>query len=372
MEHNIDERETILHQLIFGNTEGVEKIQLGGSKIKTKPPINNENMNFFDFINTQKGGDNPDMLIESAYFQKINTLFVILFISILLTILIMKPLVGTIFREGEPDSNFEDPNVEPSKRWKKIIKFTFIFILFIIGMHFVIFLILLIVFYLKIVLSDEKTDLSEFALAKKKLKEMIWEYKDQNDKSVSLTSYYFLLFFVLIVMFIFYMIYTKLVKGYFNNMFYESVYNPNNPDIEDIPQPLKYLYQYSAFIILMMLFVLLLLNYSKLSGLKILFIYNIFFVVMYALITLSILRYRLQNDMGKFIVFLILFVLLFIGYKIILLMIFKLINPQAVTTFKLSKIEKYISIILLIIFIIAYLFVGSQKPKDQEDFSEQK
>ena len=122
MDLNNDERETVLHQLIFGNNEqnkpiniveSISKIQTGG-----------KNKNIIPII----GGNNPDILIESIYFQRINTLFLILFISIVLAILFMKVLVDQIFPEGN-DNNFEDVNKDPSIRWKKIIKFTFIFII---------------------------------------------------------------------------------------------------------------------------------------------------------------------------------------------------------------------------------------------------
>jgi hypothetical protein len=398
MDINVDERETILHQLIFGNidlklsksnflekslserhvvnslVDGVKAkkiIQLGGTKEIKNNTAKESNLNLIDIFTKQLGGNNTDLIIESIYFQKINTLFIILFISILLAILIMKIVLKTIINEDNPDNNFEDPNVNFSDRWKIIIKITFIFILIIIFMHVLIFIFLLIVFYLKVIITDEKSgSLGEFAIAQKKLIEMIWEYKDKDDKTVNLISYYFLLFFILIVMFLFYMIYTKIVKEYFNNIFYESVFNPDLSDIEDKPQPIKYLYQYAAFIILMMLFVLLLLNYSKLSGLKILFIYNIIYVILYILITLLLLKFMLQNNTQKFITFLILFMLLFIGYKIILSMISKLFNPQGNIYIKISNIEKYFFIFLLIIFIYLYIFSG--KNQDQENFINKK
>ena len=234
-------------------------------------------------------------------------------------------------------------------------------------MHFLIFLIILLIKYFKIMISENKSGISDFKLALKNLKEMIWEYKDKDDKNVNLISYYLLLFFVLIVMFLFYMIYTKLVKGYFNNLFYESVFNENKPDIEDKPQALKYLYQYGVLIILMMLFVLLLLNYTKLSKFKILFIYNIIFIAIYVLVTLAILRYQLQKNVKKLILFIILLILLFIGYKILLVIISKLINTQGQLSIKLSKVEKIVFILLIIIFIVAFIIAGSKQKGEGED-----
>lgn len=366
MDLNIDERENTLHQLIFGNNEKNKPFNIV-EPINAIEPINNKiqiggkNKNILPKI----GGDNPNMLIESIYFQKINTLFIILFISILLAIIFMKALINKIFPEGN-DNNFDDVNTDPSIRWKKIIKFTFIFIITIIVIHFLIFLIILLLKYFKIMIGENKSGISDFKLAIKGLKEMIWEYKDKDNKNVNLLSYYLLLFFVLVVMFLFYMIYTKLVKGYFNNLFYETVFNDNNPNVEDKPQPLKYLYQYSILIILMMLFVLLLLNYTKLSNIKILFIYNIVFVAIYVLVTLAILRYQLQKNMPKLILFIILLILLFIGYKFLLIIISKLINPQEELLIKLSSIEKIGFISLLIIFVILFIILGSKQKEDNE------
>jgi hypothetical protein len=159
--------------------------------------------------------------------------------------------------------------------------------------------------------------------AKEKIKTMFWEYTDDSGKETGLIAYYMLLFLVLIVMFLFYMVYTKLVKSYFSSIYFEKVYNDKNPDVEDLTQPQKYLYQYATYILVMMLFVLLLLNYDKMVQYKVVFVYNIVFVMLYVLLTINLLRLHLQKYRLRFVMFFVLFLLVCLLYKFPLKMIAK-------------------------------------------------
>lgn len=311
---DLDDRESLLHNILFGGNQMPQVSTENIIPIETITKIILQNGGKKNSILAKGGTEINTIVSDSIYFQKINTLFVILFFCIIIALPLMKIFLNNVFPEDDSDSNFAEGNTDPNIRWKKIIKLTFLFILFIIILHFIIFLIIFAFFYMKAILSDE-TDIEPFKIAIDKLKLMAWEYEDDQQKIIGLIPYYMLLFFVLIIMFLFYLVYTKLVKGYFNNIFYENVYNPKNPEAEDKPQPIKYLYQYAVFIVLMMLFVLLLLNYTKLVDKKFLFVYNILYVALYILITINILKLQLNGQITKFIIFIVLFIFLFVIYK---------------------------------------------------------
>lgn len=269
---------------------------------------------------TKKGGNTSDstdiILSESLYFRKINTLFIILFISIVITIGVVNMFVGMIFNDD--DTNFENQESDYQIRWKRVMKLTVLFITLIILCHFIIILLILLYFVIKIGVTNEDPNAQIFSIAWAKVKEMVWEYKDDMNNDVGLIGYYMLLFTVLVLLFIFFIIYTLLAKGYINELMYESIYDESNPDAEDRTQPDKFIFQYGVYIVVMMLFVLLLLNYDKLRDKKIIFIYNVVFVLAYVVLTLNILRCQLNKRFSKFILYTVLFLTLFFLYPQIL------------------------------------------------------
>ncbi len=270
-------------------TPTVEKIQVGGKKKIS-----------FKF----GGGDPKQVLSDALYFRKLNKLFIILFLSIILSVYMAGIFINMIFKDSsEPDSEFELEEIDYKARWKRIITLVIIFIVLIIISHFLIYCIIVLFYSIKYGLTNDDPNANVFKMALEKLKSIIWIYTDDAGNEVGLIGYYMLLFLVLIFMFVFFMIYTLLVKGYLKNVLYEKVYNPKKPDVEDRRQPQKFLIQYAVYILVMMLFVLLLLNYSKLLDKKIIFIYNIIFVIFYIIFTINILRYLLQRSIIKFSIF---------------------------------------------------------------------
>ncbi len=258
------------------------------------------------------GGDPRQFLADSMYFRKLNNLFIILFLSILLAVFIGGLFVNILFPdESTPDAEFElaENDLDYKMRWKRIIRLIMIFILLIILSHVIIYMVVLFFYAIKFSIKNDDPNVSTFKMAFARLKEIIWKYIDDSGAEVSLIGYYVLLFVVLFGMFIFFIIYTQLSKGYFTNILYETVYNPKK-EVKDRKQPQKLLFQYAVYILVMMLFVLLLLNYTKLLDKKIIFIYNIIFVIIYVIFTINILRFLLQRNLFKFFIFLILLIFL--------------------------------------------------------------
>ena len=292
-----------------------------------KAAINNDHATPVDNIQKMTGGrtmksiggaDPNAILAQATYFRKINTLFVILLFAIMFAISVTNLFVGMIFQMQEEDGNFEHEEFNYKDRWNRLIKLTIVFILMIIVFHFVVILLVLLYHVIKIGITNEDPNIKVFPMAWVKVKEMVWEYKDDLNNEVGLIGYYMLLFLVLIIMFVFFMIYTLLAKGYFSNIMYETVYNDKNPDVEDRTQQNKYLFQYAVYVLVMMLFVLLLLNYDKLRDKKLIFIYNIIFVMIYVILTLNILRFQLQRKTISLLVFLLLFLFMYSMYGKIL------------------------------------------------------
>lgn len=267
------------------------------------------------------GGTDEQILLRTVYFQKVILLFIILFFSVILAILCTKStsIIGLIFKEDDEDTNFDQDEIDFKSRWKKIIKLTFIFILFIILMHIAIFIIVFLAILIKISIITDDPDASYLNLAIEDFLQIFWEYTDPTTgQTVRLFSYYALLFGLLIMMTIFYMIYTLLVKGYFNNIYYEKVYNPKNPDADDISQTQKYIYRYGLYIVVMLLFIILLLNYEEFIDDKVIYIYNILFLIIYLILSVSIIRYNMQKSNLKFFIYLMLLLLTYISYPFIL------------------------------------------------------
>ncbi len=241
------------------------------------------------------GGDPRQFLADSLYFRKLNNLFIILFLSILLAVFIGGLFVNILFPdESTPDAEFElaENDMDYKMRWKRIIRLIMIFILLIILSHVIIYMVVLFFYAIKFTIKNDDPNVSTFKMAFARLKEIIWKYMDDSGTEVSLIGYYVLLFVVLFGMFIFFIIYTQLSKGYFTNILYETVYNPKK-EVKDRKQPQKLLFQYAVYILVMMLFVLLLLNYTKLLDKKIILIYNIIFVIIYVILTINIFGFLL-------------------------------------------------------------------------------
>ena len=272
------------------------------------------------------GGGKKQLNSLSIYFQKFNVLFLVLVISIFFALLIMrtKPIINHFFPDGESgdkdstDSNFEASTKEfLNKRRQKIYRMTFLFIAFIIIMYSAIVVFLLFGFFVfKFFTNDlEAGPAWEYGLSR--IAYIFWKYKTDNDDT-SLVSFYMLAFVVLIVLYLFYLLYNVFAKSYFENIMYETRYNKNDPEIEDLRQPQKYLYQYASYIVLMFLFGFLLISYDVARDIKVLFLINIVYICLYTIFVIMLFRFHMQRYRLLFFGFLIFFMVLFMSYKYVI------------------------------------------------------
>lgn len=318
---NHEKEMSLVNRIMFGGStfDTINRSQIDISSI-TKPASQVGKQ-------TSTGGAvTNELLSRTLYFRKTNILFIILFVSILCAVTVMNipDIINIIFKIDDPDSNFEEEDHVLKDRWNKIIKYTFSFILVVIMFHIIILLLVMFFFVVSATINNNDPNISSFLIAKKHFTEAFWEYTDPiTGNDAGLISYYMLLFLVLIGMFIFYILYTQLVKGYFSNIYYEHIYNENNPDATDLQQPQKYIYRYAVYILVMMLFVLFLLNYDKLMDNKVLFIYNTIFLIIYVILCISIMRFNMQRNYMKFMAYILLLLLVCLSYKLPLTQIAK-------------------------------------------------
>lgn len=314
------ENKPFLYRAIFGgsgnNTNNNNVEQYGG-----KPEGNNSKENSKDAPkettlpenSNSDGNSGPvaPLVAKSELFYKINHLFLILFISVLIAIHFIKSTTFTKFAFGTETPDFDGEDY--TRRWKQILKYTITFILLIILIHvliaiFMLFGIIIYAwFYYHLLEHNPKLPIWNFG--KKHVTEIFWEYTDSENRKQGLIMYYVLMFLAIIIMYVFYLVYTHIVKGYLKNMYY-----PLNND-EDKHQH-KYIYQYALYIIIMMLLVLFLMNYEKLHKYPILFGYNILYIVIYILLTVIIIKYQMTKKTGIFIGLMIVLIFLSLVYKI--------------------------------------------------------
>jgi hypothetical protein len=128
--------------------------------------------------------------------------------------------------------------------------------------------------------------------------------------------YWFYLFFVLVVMNVFYLIYTRIYSGYYRSIQFERVHN-STKDVEDKPQPLKYIYQYCVYILGLMGFALMLMNFRFVAEDKVLTtMYNGSVVVLLTALSVTLVRFSLQKYRARSYIFFIIFQLVFLLYTL--------------------------------------------------------
>jgi hypothetical protein len=257
------------------------------------------------------------MVAKSTYFAKVNTLFVVFFISMLLSLWAIQKPIFINFAFGSPTPDIDDFDDYRTK-WKHVLKFTITFIVLLIVFQFLIAFGLYLMFavnafiYYHVIGKD--THYPVWPNAKNYIKTMFWEYVDDDNMQEGLINYYVLMFVAIICMYLFFLIYSYLAKGYFQNMYYQILYNKDK-QVDDIQQPVKYIYQYALYILLMMLFVLILLTYERFGNNFLMVTYNLLYILIYIILTVNIVRSQMTKASWRFLVWFGLFLLSYKFYK---------------------------------------------------------
>jgi hypothetical protein len=249
--------------------------------------------------------------MDVVFFKKVNSLFIIFLITVIVSFFIIHiTRLYTLIIPNEDDLDFENDKTG-KQRWSTMMKIILVL------------LIVICLVYSFIMLAYYGYFNSMYDNGCAMFLDKFWYTSDKNS---TLILYYAILFIVLIVMFLFYMIYTYVADAYFDTILYEKLSNKKDPDIEDIPQASKYLFSYCIFLIVLMLFSIVIINTMFLQAKSneitkeqiALFFFNFVIVLSYMILTLHVLRHLIQRNIGWLIFYTVQLVLLMTFYDFIL------------------------------------------------------
>lgn len=275
----LDDRPSMMHRILWGGGESKEGL-LGTT------------------TNVQSGGEIKTSM-KSFFHVKAQSLFLMLFVIILVVLLLMKMinLPNTILKD-----DFDSDEIRYIQKWRRVLLLTLIFIVFIILFHLAVAGLFFLFFYLQ-ASSDEGG--KEFEIALQKLMEVFWMYTDKDGQVKTMMAFYVTLFTVLLGMFIFFLLYTLFVKGYITNMYFGK----QKEDQDDQPRGLTHLYMYSIYMIGIMLFIGVLTASTMLSSYKDVALgsLSIFYMVWCLIFCTNILRYQMSAQWKKYIIHFVIF-----------------------------------------------------------------
>jgi hypothetical protein len=194
-----------------------------------------------------------------AIFAKLFILFLIFFITVILAIYTMKSpdIYNLIFKQDDPDNNFQDPQFIFKQRWTKIIRFTILFITFIITYNIVFFGLFFLYYLISVDGGDELN--KAWILFSTRFFKVI-----HKSKVINLMYYFKIFVMILLTLFVFFMLYFLWNKSFFNNIYYQNVVDPDADDPKDeMPQPEKYIHYYGLLLIVVMLFIYMIINLDQ-------------------------------------------------------------------------------------------------------------
>jgi hypothetical protein len=237
--------------------------------------------------------DNDHIVI---IFKEYVIFYLIFFISIIAALYTvrMPDIVGIVFKEDDPDNNLQDANFIFNNRWNKIIRYTSIFISIVIAYN----LLLFFVYYVIISMQCNTSD----------------ETKALFLKKIISTAYIFIFLSVTILLFVFFLLYFKFNKSYFNTIFYQNIVDKTQDDPPDeFSQPVKYIHYYALLLIICMLFCFMIVNLDinlikELNLFTFLAITVIIIVLLY--MSISSIRNLLYRNMKNLILYCLIGVLL--------------------------------------------------------------
>ena len=227
-------------------------------------------------------------------FMQLFKLFLIFYIAVILALVTMKSeeIKKLIFKDDDPDNNFSDPNFIFEKRWTKIIRYTAIFIAFIILYTIIILLVIYIYCIMKVEGDNQMTKAWDLLFVK------LFQIKY---KTTTLDVKYFIKLYICVVLLLFVMF---LLYFRWNTSFFKSIYYQNISDLDsdnpapELSQPEKYIHYYAVLILIIMLFVLLIVNLDQVMfATNDVFTFIIIAAFIIILMTMSI--YSIKNILYK-------------------------------------------------------------------------
>jgi flagellar basal body-associated protein FliL len=296
----------ILHRLFFDKEPSDEPTFLG---IHEPAPLHKVE-SFSPTHATQHGGAPAGVLKDNKmeYMKRWNIYIFMFFISVLLTIITMKDdeIIKGILKTDKIYDMSNDISQDPKKRWILIIRFTIVFICFVIAYNLAL---LLLLYAFNYMASGVASDVVPF-------RELIWRYTNQFGQDVQIgKTWIILLILITLVVFVIYVGFSKFYPSWFDNLYFQSVKKK-----KDDTQVQKYAYTYGLFMLAMMIFVVILLNITVVDH-KLYTYYNFIFLLSYLIMMFLILKELKFGNLPKLAYIVILVFLMFFFYPIIMSLI---------------------------------------------------
>jgi hypothetical protein len=234
-----------------------------------------------------EGGNPKTAPIDNnlEYFQRFNLYYFIFFISVFLAIITIRiPEVEKSltkrFKIGVNDLVIDNPDSD--KRWLFMIRYTIVFISFVILYN----IVLVIGVYVFTNIA------SEFIPNNIKFSELFWSYKDVTGKQIVIgKTYLMVLILVTLVTYVHYLGFTRWFKDWFGDMYFQSTNKK-----KDDNQLQSYTYNYGLFLIAMMIFFMIMVNMQRMGGNKVYLTYNIIFFIGFLILSFIIIKeYKFGN-----------------------------------------------------------------------------
>ena len=242
------------------------------------------------------------------YYQRRNVMLLIFLLSVFLAIITVKDpnIVKAIFKTKTVNdlSTIND-------KWKKMIRFTILFIAFIVA--YIVALLIGVYIYLNLgsMYLNDKIPIME------KFSNIFWSYKNDVDEDVFIgIDYIIALVIVLFIVYIAYMGFSKWYPDWLESIYFQTI-DKNNGKPDDT-QAHKYIYYYAILIVLMMFFYLIVFDVNLLQKSKLYMSVNIIFLLGYMILALIILKEYKFGNPKKLAFIVILIVLMFILYPIVI------------------------------------------------------
>lgn len=240
-----------------------------------------------------QSGQTVDVL---AMFQKLGYLYLLVFISIALaTYLIMSPFIYKRFfdPDNNDDYNFDSAEATHASRYKKLLKFVFLYnVLIILCLLFV-----LLVIYGLVAIYHESAGLKSKGINVMQFyKQIMFSYNNHGNE-VSLANFYLTFALVIVVGYLFYFIYFKYVVGYFTTLTFPSYIDTDKSESHEWDNPKKYIIMYALMLMYILAFcTLMILNYLYSFNVKVIFIWNIIFLFLMMFFMGMIVKHVLTKE----------------------------------------------------------------------------
>lgn len=194
-----------------------------------------------------------------AMFQKYGFLYLITFIAVILTTVVMFiPLIYNHFFDPEKDdSNFDSPEATHSSRYKKIVLLLLIYhVLF-----FVCFLLVMGFIYAGLSIYYDAANISLTGVTLSDYFKNIMFTFDNNGTKMSISDFYFSLVIIGVFGYIVYISYFKFAKGFFEYMTFPTYIDPETSEVLEWENPKKFIMFYGLQIMYILAFALMVINY---------------------------------------------------------------------------------------------------------------